>query len=246
MKFLGPSFDIHTSGRELMFPHHENEIAIAAALNGKPLARFWVHCDRVLIDGKKVDEKKSRITLESLMEMGYSGRVIRFWLLSSHYRKPLTFSRDRLNEARKTLNRLEAFMDNLNQISSRTKCLPDTNTEMDQLVYDIRSGFITAMDDDLNISAALASLFTLVKHINSLIHQNAITPEGASKILSAIRQIDGVLHVLPTDSVSHSQDIQELIAKRVRARQEKNWVLSDEIRDMLVARGIVVRDEKIS
>jgi cysteinyl-tRNA synthetase len=239
MKYLGPSFDIHTSGRELMFPHHENEIAIAAALNGKPLARFWIHCDRVLIDGKKVDEKKTRITLESLAAMGYSGRVIRFWLLSGHYRKPLTFSRDRLDESRKALNRLETFMDNLDQVKSG-----DAYPEIDQLVYDIRSGFITAMDDDLNISAALASLFTLIKQINRLIQHKAIDPEGVSKIQLVIRQIDGVLHVLQTDTQPLPPDIQELIEKRNRARREKNWALADQIRDALADRGVVLKDGK--
>jgi len=223
-----------------MFPHHENEIAIAAALNGKPLARFWVHCDRVLIDGKKVDEKKTRITLESLAAMGYSGRVIRYWLLSGHYRKPLTFSRDRLDEALKALNRLDTFMDNLDQVKSGP-----SYPEIDQLVYDIRNGFIAAMDDDLNISAALASLFTLIKQINRLIQQKALDSEGASKILAAIQQIDGVLHVLQTNTETLPQDIQELIEKRNRARQEKNWALADQIRDALVARRVILRDGKI-
>jgi cysteinyl-tRNA synthetase len=240
MKYLGPSFDIHTSGRELMFPHHENEIAIAAALHGKPLARFWVHCDRVLIDGKKVDEKKARISLETLAALGYSGRVIRYWLLSGHYRKPLTFSNDRLDEARKALNRLDTFMENLDLVHAGA-----AYPEIDQLVYDIRNGFITAMDDDLNISAALASLFNRIKQINSLIHQQAIDPEGAAKILAAVRQIDGVLHILRHDTETLPPDIQELIENRNQARQEKNWELADRIRDALVVRGVVLRDDKV-
>ncbi len=244
MKYLGPSFDIHTSGRELMFPHHENEIAIAAALNGKPLARFWVHCDRVLIDGKKVDEKKNRITLESLAAMGYSGRVIRYWLLSGHYRKTLTFSMDRLDEAQKALNRLDSFIDNLDQVTS-SKWQPDSYPEIDQIVYDIRSGFITAMDDDLNISAALASLFTLIKQINRLIQQRVLDSEGALKILAVIRQVDGVLHVLRINPQTFPSDIQELIEKRNLARHQKNWELADQIRDELVARRVVLKDGKI-
>jgi cysteinyl-tRNA synthetase len=244
MKYLGPSFDIHTSGRELMFPHHENEIAIAAALNGKPLARFWVHCDRVLIDGKKVDEKKNRITLESLAAMGYSGRIIRYWLLSGHYRKPLTFSMDQLNEAQKSLNRLDSFIDNLDQVTG-SKWQPDSYPEIDQVVYDIRSSFITAMDDDLNISAALASLFTLIKQINRLIQQRVLDSESALKILAAIRQVDGVLHVLRINPQTFPLDIQELIEKRNLARHQKNWELADQIRDELVARRVVLKDGKI-
>jgi cysteinyl-tRNA synthetase len=176
--------------------------------------------------------------------MGYSGRVVRYWLLSGHYRKPLTFSRDRLDEAQKALNRLDTFMDNLDQVTGSRGQL-DSYPEIDQLVYDIRSGFITAMDDDLNISAALASLFTLIKQINSLIQQKAIDSEGASKILAAIRQIDGVLHVLQTNTATLPPDIQELIDKRNRARHEKNWALADQIRDALVARRVVLKDGKI-
>jgi cysteinyl-tRNA synthetase len=198
----------------------------------------------VLIDGKKVNEKKPRITLESLAEMGYSGRVVRYWLLSGHYRKPLTFSRDRLDEAQKALNRLDMFIDNLEQLIG-TRWQLDSYPEIDQLVYDIRNGFIAAMDDDLNISAALAALFTHIKQINRLIQQKALDPEDASKILAIIRQIDGVLHVLQTDTETLPRDIQELIEKRRQARLEKNWALADQIRDALVTRSVVVRDEKI-
>ena len=239
MKYLGSSFDIHTSGRELMFPHHENEIAIAAALNGKPLARFWVHCDRVLIDGKKVDERKTRITLEDMADMGYSPRVVRFWLISGHYRKPLKF-RYRLDEAQQALSRLDAFMSRLEKATSGQPC-PDT----DQIVYDIRNGFIAAMDDDLNISAALACLFTLIKQVNRLIQEQSLDTEDAAKILQAFHQIDTVLHVLHADPPLVSADVQELIEKRNLARQEKNWPLADHIRDELLARGFTPKDGKI-
>ncbi len=242
MKYLGPSFDIHTSGRELMFPHHENEIAIAAALNGKPLARFWIHCDRVLIHGKKVDEKKTRITLEDIASMGYSKRVVRFWLLSGHYRKPLTFSRERLDEARRALNRLDTFMSRLEHATT-TGGAPCPET--DQIIYDIRNGFIKAMDDDLNISAGLAHLFTVIRQINRLMRQNTLDPDGASKMLSTFRQIDQILHLLPADVPSVPSGDLELIEKRRRARAEKNWELADRIRDELAARGITLHDEKI-
>ncbi len=241
MKHLGPSFDIHTSGRELMFPHHENEIAIAAALNGKPLARFWIHCDRVLIHGKKVDEKKTRITLADIADMGYSARVVRFWLLSGHYRKPLTFSRGRLDEAQRALNRLDTFMDNLEHAArgSGSPC-----PEIDQIVYDIRNGFITAMDDDLNISAGLSRLFTVIRRVNTLIRQNALDPEGTSKILSVLYPMDQVLHILRTDVPVLSPDDLKRIETRRRARAEKNWELADRIRDELAGRGIILHDEK--
>ncbi len=152
MKYLGDNYDIYASSRELLFPHHENVNAIAAALTGRPLARFWIHCDRVLINGKKVDEADSGHTLDDLIEMGYSGRLLRYWLLTTHYRKPITFSKDRLKDARHSLKRLDQCLHTLKHIRDG-KSYPDLN----QLVYDIKQGFVRAMDDDLNISAAMAS-----------------------------------------------------------------------------------------
>jgi cysteinyl-tRNA synthetase len=108
MRYLGDYYDIHCAGRELVFPHHENEIAIAGALTGKTLAKYWIHCDRVLVDGKKVDEKGDALTIQALLDMGYTGREIRFWLLSVNYRKPVLFSESRLDRVRKTLARLDA------------------------------------------------------------------------------------------------------------------------------------------
>ena len=96
MHYLGDYYDIHCAGRELVFPHHENEIAIAGALSGKTLAKFWVHCDRVLVDGKKVDEKGDGLTVQTLLDMGFSGRELRYWLLAVNYRKPVIFSKERL------------------------------------------------------------------------------------------------------------------------------------------------------
>jgi cysteinyl-tRNA synthetase len=151
MKYLGDNYDIYASSRELLFPHHENVNAIATAITGRPLARFWIHCDRILIDGKKVDENDSAYTLDDLFGLGYSGRLIRFWLFSTHYRKPITFSRDRLNNAWLSLKRIDQFFNGLRNIKEGR-----SYNELDQLLYDIKNGFITAMDDDLNISEAMA------------------------------------------------------------------------------------------
>ena len=161
MRYLGDFYDIHCAGRELVFPHHENEIAIAGALTGKTLAKYWVHCDRVLVDGKKVDEKGDALTIQALLDMGFTGREIRYWLISVNYRKPVLFSVARLKRVRKTLKRLDACIRALKNVRRG-----NAYGELDQLCYDIKNGFTSAMDDDLNISAALASLFTVVKRIN--------------------------------------------------------------------------------
>jgi len=243
MKYLGETYDIHTSGRELVFPHHENEIAIAGALTGKPLAKYWVHCDRVLVDGKKIDEQGEELTtLSDLAGKGYSGRQIRYWLISVHYRKPVVFSKKRLEDTKRSLKRLDACIYSLVHVKSDASPYP----ELDQLLYDVKHGFVSAMDDDLNISAVMASIFKIVKTVNILTIENRIDPEGALKIVDAFRNIDSVLKIFDFQDEIHDPEIERLIKQRDNARLEKNWDLSDKIRDQLKAMGITIKDKKLS
>ena len=238
LKYLGEIFDIHTSSRELVFPHHENENAIAVALTGKPLAKLWVHCDRVLIDGKKLDEHSAGLIIADLMEMGYSGRVIRFWLLASHYRKPISFSKERLEDSRRTLQRLDRCVYNL-------RCVKQGRPypELEQLLYDLKNGFISAMDDDLNISAALATIFTIVKKVNILIPEKKLHPKDASKLIAGFRNLDKILNLFDFFDSTSDPDVQRLLRQRDKARSGKNWDLADKIRDQLRSRGIIVQDQ---
>jgi cysteinyl-tRNA synthetase len=238
MKYLGECFDIHTSSRDLIFPHHENENAIAAAITGKPLAKFWVHCDRVLIDGKKLDEKSAELTMVDLMNMGYSGRVIRFWLLSSHYHKPISFSKERLDNAQRAVERLDQCMSNLRNVKQG-----QSYAELEQLLYDLKIGFSSALDDDLNISAALATIFTIVKKINTLILKKQLHSRDASKIVDGFRSIDAVLNIFNFFDQYSDPEVQRLLNQRDKARSEKNWDRADEIRDELKSRGIIVQDQ---
>ena len=240
MKHLGDHFDIYAGSRELLFPHHENVNAIAAALTGRSPARFWIHCDRVLIDGKKVDETGCGHTLDDLIRMGYPGRLIRYWLFKTHYRKPITFSKDRLIDARHSLKRFDQCIQTLQRIRDGQP-YPDLN----QLVYDIKQGVIRAMEDDFNIAAALASLFGSVKKINILALQKKIDAAGASKVMDAFRSIDAVFGFLEFDKDDGGPMIQELINARNQARSEHKWELADSIRNQLRARGIIVQDEKL-
>jgi cysteinyl-tRNA synthetase len=242
MKYLGESYDIHTSSRELVFPHHENEIAIAGAVTGKPLARYWVHCDRVLVNGKKVDEQGARPTLSDLTDMGYSGRDVRYWLLSVHYRKPVVFSKERLEDTKRSLKRIDACIYALAHAKSDASPYP----ELDQLLYDLKHGFISAMDDDLNISAAMASTFKIVKKVNILTLENKIDPDGALKIVDAFRNIDSVLKIFDFQDESHDPEIERLIQERDKARLEKNWNLADKIRDQLKTGGVTIKDKRLS
>jgi cysteinyl-tRNA synthetase len=242
MKYLGETYDIHASSRELVFPHHENEIAIAGALTGKPLARFWVHCDRVLVGGKKVDEQGAGLTLSDLANMGYSGRQIRYWLISGHYRKPITFSEERLEDAKRSLRRLDSCINSLIHIKPGGSPYP----ELDQLLYDIRQGFVSAMDDDLNISAAMASIFKNIRKVNILVPEKRLDPDDALKILDAFRNLDTVLKIFHFEDAIHEPEAKRLIKEREQARLEHNWDLADKIRDQLKSRGVTVKDGKIA
>jgi cysteinyl-tRNA synthetase len=240
MKFLGESFDIHASSRGLIFPHHENENAIAVALTGKPLARFWVHCEPVQSDDEELGADGSGLSLQDLIDMGFSPRVVRYWLLSGHYRKPVTLSRSRLQSAGQSLNRLDACIRALGAVRQTRPY-----SEADQLLYDIRQGFTGAMDDDLDTPAALALLFKAVKRINILIFENRLDAAAADKIMDVFRKIDAVLKIFDFEAAPPDEELARLIQEREKARKEKNWALADSLREKLQARGVAVRDEKI-
>jgi cysteinyl-tRNA synthetase len=243
MKYLGETFDIHAAGRELVFPHHENEMAIAQAVTGKPLARFWLHCDRVPGEEAISGDPEVFANLDHLREMGYTGREIRCWLLSTHYRRPVRFSPERLETARRSLGRLDACVRGLRDLRGG-----EPYPELDQLLYDIRTGFVDAMDEDLNISAAMASLFRNVRRINRLIQENALDPAGAETVLGAFRKLDAVLNIFRFESEPEAEDDRTaaLLAEREDARRRGDWAAADRIRDALRETGVVVRDEKIT
>jgi len=240
MKYLGEFFDIHTSSRALVFPHHENEIAIAQSLTGRPLSKYWIHCDQVLINDKNMNNKENRLTLEELYDLGFSGREIRYWLFSSHYRKPINFSVERLEYAKHSLKRLDICINSLMNLKDEL-----SYPELDQLIYDIKHGVVAAMDDDLNISAALASIFNIIKQINILILKKMLGKDDASKIIDAFRNIDSVLGIFDFGDESSNPEILRLIEERNKARAEKNWDLADKIRDQLISLGVTVKDQKI-
>lgn len=242
MGLFGGGFDIHTSSRELLFPHHENEEAIARALTGAPLARFWLHCDRVLSHGRKMDGNGPRITLEEIQALGFDGRVLRYWLLSGHYRKPLNFSPHRLEEAAKALGKIDACM---RALMTREKGRP--YADLDQVVYDIRRGLIDAMDDDLNVSRALAVIFRAIRRINALMGDGWIDADGAMELVKIFKDVDQVLGFFDfsTDDGSHLEEVETLRAERAEARKNGQWERADALRDRLEALGAIVRDARV-
>ena len=209
-KYLGERYDIQASGRELIFPHHENKIAIIGALTGQSPARYWVHCERVVADGAGSADHARALDLGDLLEMGYTGKEVRYWLLAVHYRKPVRFSASRLEDARMSLKRLNACIHALRRVAPGAAPFAERN----QLVYDIKNGFVAAMDDDLNLSAAAASVFQHVKTLNVLCHERRMDPESAAAVLDVLARIDGVLNLFDfTDRVPDPR-IQELIRQR--------------------------------
>ncbi len=240
MKYLGDSFDIHTGAREFVFPHHENETAIAGALTGKPLARYWLHCEPVMANGKKMNRQSTGLNLKDLHDMGFSNRVIRYWLLLGHYRKPITFSESRLQEAKRSLGRLDACIHRL-----QNHHLSNHYPDIKQLIYDLKHGFISAMDSDLNISAAVASMFNTVKRINKLIFENKLNENDALMILDQFRRIDSVLNIFKFDDTGLRPEVQRMLNEREKARRNQNWALADRLREQLQSSGVIVQDAKI-
>ncbi|MDY6906378.1 MAG: cysteine--tRNA ligase [Thermodesulfobacteriota bacterium] len=251
-KYLGEQFDIHTGSRDLMFPHHENEIAIARAASGKAPARYWIHCESVLAADSEDHWKAAQVTLEDAENMGFSGREVRYWLLAAHYRKAVSFSRERVETAVAALERLDNCVCTLSALKKKDAGVGETAEEtsqqaFDQLLYDIRQGFVDAMDDDLNLSAALASVFKNVKTVNAMIGEGTLDAGRAKKVLDAFAGIDSVLKIFdfaPSDQ-AESPEIKTLIEKREQARQNKDWALADRIRDELRGVGVEVVDGKI-
>ena len=240
-KHFGETIDIHTGGSELVFPHHENEIAIAAALSGKPLANYWLHCAQVRPDRPAAGETgENAPSLERLMASGYSGRVVRFWLLATHYRKPVVFSETHLANAARSLERLDRCVQQLMAIEDGPPY-----PEIKQLRYDIRSGFTQAMDHDLNVSAALAAMFSNVRRINALIQKGGIGPDDAAGIIKSFRSVDRVLGVFDFSPPVLSDEAAALIAARQKARADRDWARADQLREELLALGITPQDPKL-
>ena len=237
-RYLGETIDIHTASQDLMFPHHENEIAIAEALTGKPLANYWLHSGVLLMDGKKMSEDAGNIvTMHDVLEQGYTGRELRFLLLGVHYRKALHFSFRRLDSARRSLMRIDEF-------TRKLLCLPPDLPHPYVSVYvaDLDRNFSAAMDDDLNISGAVGSLFDFIKKINPVLQTGSLEREQKNLILETLRRINSVLGILRLEQCPLAPDVDRLLRERERARQLKDWPAADGVRDELLKKGITVRD----
>ena len=240
-KYLGETFDIHTSGVDLIFPHHENEIAISEAASGKKFVNYWLHSELVTVDGKKMSRAAGNVrTLRDLLDLGYTGREIRYWLLSTHHRKPLAFALKSLEASKKTLQRLDEFIQKLYTVQPGS----EETAEVGETLFLFKTKFKEALDDDLNIALALSALFKLVRTINPILVGKRISATEFTEIDQVLRNVNSVLQILDFPETGLPLEVQNLLSRRETARQKKEFVEADRLRDQICARGYRLIDLK--
>jgi cysteinyl-tRNA synthetase len=239
-KYLGNHFDIHCGGVDNIFPHHENEIAQSEAANDQKFVNYWMHNEHLIVEGRKMSKSLGNFfTLRDLLEKGYPGVVVRYLLISTHYRQQLNFTFDGLDAAKKALERLWDFYDNVSQVKGGSD-----NPEVTELIKTAKSRFTEALDDDLNISPALAAVFDFVRDINRLMAENRLSDNDAKQVLETIDGFDSVLGFMKREEADQDieQEIEDLIQQRIDARKNKDFATADKIRDDLLDRGIILED----
>jgi cysteinyl-tRNA synthetase len=236
---LGETIDIHCGGVDNIFPHHEAEIAqCECAGHGKgPFVRYWMHCAHLMVEGSKMAKSAGNFfTLRDLLEKGWTGREVRYALISVHYRGALNFTFDGLGAARTALGRLDAWRERLTEnAGAETQAEAPASTTGE---------FFTALDDDLNISGALAVLFETLRESNRRMDEGALTPPQARGLLNWLARVDSVLALEPEALTSLPPEVEKLGEERAAARAAKEWKKSDEIRDQIAALGWIVKDAK--
>jgi len=239
-KYLNETIDIHSGGQDLIFPHHENEIAQSEAISGKPFANIWIHNGFVSIDNQKMSKSAGNFFTVREILAEFDPEIIRMFMLSAHYRKPINFSRKLLEQAQSANARLYIFKNNIEHYIS--SYIEDGNQRETIDCKHFLTSFENAMEDDMNTAEALAVLFDLVKVVNSGM-STGITLDNAKEIYSFYMKLADILGILNKNSESLINDhLKLLIEKRDQARIEKNWALSDEIRAELKSLGVVLED----
>jgi cysteinyl-tRNA synthetase len=242
MKYLGETFDLHLGGIDLVFPHHENEIAQSEGATGKQFVRYWLHFEHLKVEGETMSKSKGNYyTFRDLAAKGFSPAAIRYFLLSVPCRKQLNFTFDALAGAEKTVASLRDFRARLEE--ARTE--PGANEQLRVATDKALSEFEAGMDDDLNTSVALAAVHGLSREANTALARQSLGEDNQREIIAAVERIDSVLNIFgQAPRATLEAEIQNLIDQRQEARHRRDFQRADEIRDELAERGIVLEDTK--
>jgi cysteinyl-tRNA synthetase len=242
MRYLGDHFDIHTGGADLVFPHHENEIAQSEAATGKRFVNYWIHNGWLLVDNKKMSKSLGNFyTLRDLLAKKYNPRAIRYLFLTTHYRQQFNFTFKSLEASQQAISRIDEFMFKLNEL--KEKSASKGISKISSLVKKIKGDFEKALDDDLDAVNALASIFDFIREINKLIAENKLGKKNAEEIYTLIMGFDSVLGIgLGKKEAAVPKEISKLVSEREAARKAKNWKKSDELREKIRSFGYIIDD----
>jgi len=242
MKYLGETFDLHAGGMDLQFPHHENEIAQSEGATGKLFSKYWIHSEFLKIDDVTMSKSKGNFfTFRDLREQGYSALAIRYLLLSVPYSKQLNFTFEGLQGAESTVERLRNFRRAMREMYTP----PGSDDETASLIRTYVDEFEASLDDNFNTANALAAVHNLVREINTIASADKLKSEDRDLALDAISRFDSVLGIFgPEESQILDAEIEGLIKERQDARHARNFARSDEIRDLLAEKGIILEDTK--
>lgn len=245
MKYLGESFDIHCGGKDLLFPHHENEIAQSEGATGKPYVKYWMHNGFINIDNQKMSKSLGNFFTIRDIAKEYDLEAVRLFMLSAHYRSPINFSRDQIEAANASLNRLYTARDHLVFQKENGADRPLNDEEMAFLdrIQAYEKRFDNAMDDDLNTADALGAVFELVKDANVSVREGS-SRLAAEAALNSLNALCGVLGFLTKENDALPDDIVRMVSEREEARKNKDWKRSDELRDAIRAAGYIIEDTK--
>lgn len=241
-RYLGKTIDIHCGGKDLVFPHHENEIAQSECANGCTFSKYWMHNGYINVDNVKMSKSLGNFkTVREIADV-YGYEVIRYFLISSHYRSPINYNLDIIEQCKSALDRLYTCRESLDFALKNAEDIED-DTELINQLNSRREQFITAMDDDLNTADGISAVFELVKDINTKILDKPVSKnvcETAAKLFDELCDVLGILYNRQSNDLD--AEIEELIAQRQEARANKDWATADKIRDDLKARGIILKD----
>lgn len=240
LKFMNGRYDIHIGSIELLFPHHENILAIGKALLKDGMARYWLHNEIV---------KGGELSIRDVLEKGYEGRHIRYLFLSRHYRKSFHFKWEKLDASKNTIAHIDQFVQRLyiyKQIHKDKKWEEYREKDIDQMIYDLRHSFVKSMDNDLNTPNAIATLFGFVREVNKLIDKKLLPVEKVDDVISVLSQLNSVLNIinLKPPEIEEDEEILKIIREREIARKNKDWERADQLREELRKRGIELIDTK--